>query len=228
MEPTARAASPPARTRPARAVIFDLDGVIVLSLTMHYHAFRETFAAEGREFPIEEYRRVAVGASREQVIRHVMGELPAGDFARLMAAKERHVREYLERRGLDLVPGVLDFVRSVRRRGARTAVATAGRTPELILRSVGADGLFDAVVGRDQVQRTKPFPDLYLLAAGTLGVEPADCIVVEDSPVGIEAALAAGMRVIALTTTEPTERLARATAVHDGFAEIRVEDWVGT
>jgi HAD superfamily hydrolase (TIGR01509 family) len=193
---------------------------------MHYRAFRLTFEAEGRPFPIEEYKRFAVGASREQVIREVMGELPEARFRHLMSEKERHVREYLDRQAIEVIPGALDFVRAVRSRGARTAVATASRTPDIILRSARAIDLFDAIVGRDSVARSKPHPDLYLHAAQVLGCPPRECIVIEDSPVGVEAALSAGMRCIALTTTESRERLSRATAVYDGFHEIRAEHWI--
>jgi beta-phosphoglucomutase len=193
---------------------------------MHYHAFRLTFEEAGREFPMDEYLAFAVGASRDDVIRRVMGEgLPEATFRHLMDEKERHVREYLSERGIDVVPGALDFVRAVRARGVRTAVASASRTPGLILESAGAVELFDAIVGRNEVERTKPFPDLYLRAAEAIGIAPARSLVVEDSPVGVEAALAAGMRVLALTTTEPSEKLAAATAMYASYAEISLEDW---
>ena len=99
-------------------------------------------------------------------------------------------------------------------------------TPDLLLSSVGALPLFDAVVGRHQVPRSKPHPDLYLRAAEMLGVPCAECLVVEDSPVGIEAAKAAGMRVLAITTTEPAGNLSRAHGVYGGFAEIPLESWL--
>jgi len=209
-----------------RAVLFDLDGVLVWSVPMHWHAFQQTFAAVGRPFELEEYMSFAVGASREQVIRRVLGDLPEAELRHHMEEKERHVKRYLEDRGIDTIPGALDFVRSVRARQIKTAVASASRTPELLLSSVGALELFDAIVGRTKVARTKPHPDLYLLAAETLGVRPEACLVIEDSAVGIEAALAAGMRVLALTTTEGPEGLAKADAVFEGFDEIRLEKWL--
>jgi HAD superfamily hydrolase (TIGR01509 family) len=137
------------------------------------------------------------------------------------------VREYLKETDLDEIPGALDFVRAVRERQVKTAVASASRTPELLLDAVDAMGLFDAVIGRGKVARSKPHPDLYLLAAETLRVAPADSLVIEDSAVGVEAARAAGMQVIAITTTEKAENLSRASAVFGGFGEIDADRWVG-
>lgn len=217
--------SPPSTA--TRAVIFDLDGVLVWSVPMHWYAFRKTFEAVGRDFPLEEYMSFAVGASREQVIRHVLGNLPERELKHHMEEKERHMKVYLQETGLQPIPGALDFVRAARGRGLKTAVATAGRTPELLLGSVGALELFDAIVGRGKVARSKPHPDVYLLAAETLGVPPASCLVVEDSSVGVAAGRAAGMRVLALTTTEGPEGLRAADAVYGGFPEIPVSDWLG-
>ncbi|MGQ9592257.1 MAG: HAD family hydrolase [Planctomycetota bacterium] len=209
----------------ARAAIFDLDGVLVSSTELHYAAYRKTFASEGREFSRDAYHEFGVGASRDDVIRRVMGDLPPEELSRLMEAKERYVREHIEERGIDAIPGAVEFARAVRARGVRTAVASASRTAELLLRAIGADGLFDCVIGRHHVKRSKPHPDLYLKAAEALGVPPSACLVIEDAPRGIQAARAAGMRVLALATTEPPERLAAADAVFSGFSEIRLDDW---
>jgi beta-phosphoglucomutase len=208
-------------------VIFDLDGILVHSTPMHWEAFRRTFAAVGREFSFADYHRVASGASRDIVIRRVLGDLPAAELEALMQAKERHVRDCLRERGIEAVPGAVEFLRAARRRGLKTAVATASRTPDLLLGAAGFTDPFDAVIGRHHVARSKPFPDIYLAAAAALALPPERCLALEDSPVGIEAALAAGLRVLALATTEPEEHLGRAHAVYGSFAEIEVDRWLG-
>jgi beta-phosphoglucomutase len=208
-----------------RAVIFDLDGVLVWSAPMHWRAFEKTFASVGRSFPFEEYMSFAIGAPREQVILQVLGELPEPEMRRLMDAKETHVKEYLRDEGIEAIPGALDFVAAVRARSLKTAVASASRTPELMLEAVGAVPLFDVIVGRAKVARSKPHPDVYLLAAESLRVPPCDCIVIEDSSIGVEAARAAGMRVLALTTTEKASNLSKATAVFSSFSEVDLDHW---
>jgi len=203
------------------AVIFDLDGVLVWSIPMHWQAFQKTFAAEGKPFSLDDYMRLGIGVSREEVLQRVLGDLPPPKLEQLMAEKEQHVRRYLQKPGIDPIPGALDFVQAVRAQSLKTAVASASRSARLILDSIAACPLFDVIIGRDKVARSKPYPDLFLAAADSLRVSPAHCLVIEDSAVGVEAARAAGMQVIAITTTDVEKNLSRAHAVYKGFAEIR-------
>ena len=203
------------------AVIFDLDGVLVWSIPMHWQAFEKTFAAEGAGFSLDDYMRLGLGASREEVIQRVLGDLPPEKLQQLMVEKEQHVQRYLREPGIDLIPGALDFVQAVRVQGLKTAVASASRSARLVLDSIGASPLFDAIIGRGEVARSKPHPDVFLTAAEALSVSPEHCLAIEDSAVGVKAARAAGMRVIAITTTDVEKNLSQAHAVYKGFAEIR-------
>lgn len=211
-----------------RAVIFDLDGVLVWTIPMHWWAFKKTFETRGRDFSYEEYMREALGAPREEVIRRVLGDgLGPAEFEELIALKGNYVEEYLREKGVDMIPGALDFVQAVREHKVKTAVASASRTPRLLLESVGAADLFETIVDRGMVVNSKPHPDVFLSAAKKLGVTPAECIVIEDSAVGVEAAVRASMRVLALTTTHERNELAQAAAVYRRFADIPLEEWLG-
>jgi HAD superfamily hydrolase (TIGR01509 family) len=213
---------------PLLAVVFDLDGVLVSSAEAHWEAYRRTFAAEGVDFSYEEYHKVAQGVPREVVVRRVFGDLPAGKAKALMAAKEAHLVDYLREGALRPIPGAMEFVDEVRRRGLKIAVATASRTPKLLLEAAGIRRPFDLILDRTDVKRPKPFPDIYQAAARALGLEPPLCLAIEDSPPGIEAAIAAGMPVLALSTTYPRQELLHASAVYAGFDEIDLERWLGT
>ena len=149
---------------PTQAFIFDLDGVLISSVELHWYGFRKTFAAEGVEFSREYYYRVGVGAAREKVIRAVLGgDLSDEKLRFLMAEKERHANEFLDKEGLDPIPGSLEFVRRIRDLQLRTAVATASRTPRPFLKAIGATELFPIVLDRQSTTRPKPEPDIYLL-----------------------------------------------------------------
>jgi len=204
-----------------------MDGVLVLSLDLHWQAYRRTFLGCGREFPEDEYHRVAAGASREVVIRRVLGEVPPVDLERLMAEKEDHVRALLETEGVPIVPGVREFLRQLRERGVPTAVATSSRSPALFLAAAELGHEFDAIIDRASVEHPKPDPECYAAAAHALGVAPDRCLAIEDTATGVDAARRCGMRVIALTTSETAAQLARATAVVDGYDAIDLDAWVG-
>jgi beta-phosphoglucomutase len=170
---------------------------------------------------------LGAGVPRDVLIRRVMGDdIDGALFERMMARKVMHVEDVIRESGLVPIDGAEAFIRAVRDRGLKTAVATASRTPGLLLEGAGLGGLFEVVVDRNQVERAKPDPDIFLRASSLLGVDASDCIVIEDSPLGVEAGLRAGMRVIAMTTSEPRARLERAHAVVDGFGSIDLEQWL--
>ena len=205
------------------AILFDMDGVLVQSNRLHWEAYRRTFAALEHDFSWEDYLRVGAGAAREVVITRVLGALDDAELRCRMDEKERHVLELLEERGLERVPGALEFVGAARDRGLRLAVATASRSPAPFLRAAGYDGLFEVVIGRLEVDKPKPAPDAYLEAARAVSTPPESCLVIEDSATGVEAARNAGMRVIALTTTEDAAGLTRADRVLAGFADLDID-----
>jgi HAD superfamily hydrolase (TIGR01509 family) len=141
------------------------------------------------------------GRRNDEIVRGFFGDdMPAGEVAARGAAKERLYREMLSGR-VDsiLTPGLRAFLE--RHRDDPMAVATNAEPAnvQFILREAQLRSYFRAVVNGDQVRRPKPFPDVYLRAAEMLGTPPANCIVFEDSYSGVEAARAAGMRVVGQT-----------------------------
>jgi beta-phosphoglucomutase len=211
-----------------QAAIFDFDGVIADSIPLHYEAFRRVFAAQGVTFSFEDYRRVANGAPRDMVIRTVLGQMDSGRLKWLMAEKEREVMALLGERGLQPIPGALELARDLRSRGLRTAVASSSRTARRFLEALEPRdpscrpplSLFDAVLESDGIRAPKPDPEIFLSAAQAVGTRPEDCLAFEDAVQGVRAARAAGMLVVALTTTEERGALGEAHLIFDSFGEI--------
>src|SRR5262249_6802376 len=129
-----------------------------------------------------------------------LAELTGEEFDHEALRQEVRARNLARCEALVLLPGVRDRVEEARALGLRTAVASSSTSAwvEGWLARHGISDLFDAVCSRDHVRRVKPAPDLYLLAARRLGAAPARCLVFEDSPNGIRAARAAGMRCVAV------------------------------
>ncbi len=207
------------------AFIFDIDGTMVDSMETHAMAWMELFKRIGVDFDAPELQRCIVGRTTEDILRHAFGgEIAEVRLKQLAQLKEIIFRDLYQTR-LKPLPGLLSFLEKSRQLGIPLAVASsAGRDNiEFILSGLGVASFFTTVLGDEEGCRSKPEPDIYLAAARRLGVQPEDCVVFEDSAVGIQAALQAGMTVIGVSTSLQPQEIQRrfpvAMAIRD-FAEI--------
>ncbi len=209
-----------------RAIIWDLDGVLVHSGDLHYETWRETLAeAFGLDLTREAFD-TTFGMDNFGVLR-VLAPRPLthGEAVQLVERKEAAYRRRATE-CLQPVPAALELVRHLKAHGWKQAVATSSPRDNLALisRLLGLERWMDALICFDDVGRGKPDPALFLLAAERMGVPPARCVVVEDAPAGLIAARAAGMKSLAVTTTHPPAVLAQADRVVCSLAEIAPQD----
>jgi HAD superfamily hydrolase (TIGR01509 family) len=186
---------------PELALLFDLDGVVVDSMPTHTLAWGRYLEANGID-PRDVEARMH-GKRNDDLVRDLFGvHLDEHAIFEHGAAKERLFREMIgETLEAKLVPGIREFLEEA----SETVPLAVGTNAEpanvdFILNGAGIRKYFRAIVDGSQVARAKPAPDVYLRGAELLDVAPANCIVFEDSPVGIQAARAAGMRVVGLLT----------------------------
>ena len=205
------------------AIMFDMDGVLVdneklkgLSVGMAVQCLRGL--AEPDPQGIEAYREM-VGASREVVSRHIVAKLELEpDLRPIMSeygTSEPWEAPGAMRRAIydemvadpQLVrdnqwPHTVDLLRIAKEHNCKTGLATLSAKTEALhfVNALGLEQSLDVVLAREDVKNGKPAPDIYLLAAEKLGVEPGDCVVIEDSPNGVRAGVAAGMNVVAFGT----------------------------
>ena len=203
------APSPP-HGRAVKAVIFDVDGVLVDTGRLHFEAWRALARELGLPPPDERWFRRTFGRRNEEILKTLLPQ-PSRDeleLERLSRRKEALFRR-LAKGKIEPLPGALALVRALKRRGFRLGIGTS--TPpenlQMILKELGLRGAFDAWVTGADVERGKPDPEVFLKAAARLGVPPARCAVIEDAPAGVEAAKRAGMRAVAVTTTAEPEAL---------------------
>ncbi|MES2298514.1 MAG: HAD family phosphatase [Pseudomonadota bacterium] len=215
-------------TKPRRAFIFDMDGTIVDNMAYHTRSWIAFFERRGRTIDADKFFRATAGRQGKEIMRAYLGDdLSDHDNAVLNEEKEAVYRELYEpyRKA---VKGFDNLVANAQLRDVALAVATAAPDANI---GFTLDGLnlrqhFHAIVGAADVARGKPEPDAFLMAAKRCGVEPKDCIVFEDAPLGVEAALRAGMRAVALTTTLPADAFAHFdNVIHivKDFSELPVE-----
>lgn len=193
--PTADTAS---SRRVVAAVVFDLDGTLVDTEPLSRRAWDETLAPFGHRLADSDWLAIE-GRSFSAARDHFAAFLDLPDSARLWKLYMPRLEPLLRDR-LETFADGAEAVRALRAAQVRLALATTSRRERaaVSLQSSGLAGCFEVVVYGDDLARTKPAPDPYLRAAELLGVRPEVCVAVEDSPVGVRSARAAGMRVIAV------------------------------
>lgn len=204
-----------------KAVIFDMDGVIVDSEPRHERAFLETVTelgyGETHGLRFADY----VGRSDPELWQDfVEKHRPPHTLLELRAMKRERVAEIL-RLEQPFFAGVVELVAKL---AARCPLALASGSERMVvdevLRCRELSRFFQVTVSAEDVERGKPEPEIFLRAATLLGFAPMDCWVIEDSKPGVAAALAAGMKVVAITNTHPASELTQATRVVASYDEI--------
>jgi len=206
---------------PARAVIFDVDGVLVDSYDAHMRSWLLMGREHGLAITEQEFASTFGQTSREIIARFWGSHLSAQDVEALDARKEAIYRGLI-REQFPAMDGAVELVDALAAAGFRLAVGSSGppANVELTLERLGRATRFDAIVTGRDVTRGKPDPQVFQIAGERLGLQPARCIVVEDAPVGIAAARAAGMASVGLVGTVPAERLAAADLVVRSLREL--------
>jgi HAD superfamily hydrolase (TIGR01509 family) len=187
---------------PPRAVLWDLDGTLINSARAHWQAWHDEMAAQGIDLSFEAFMDT-FGQRNDRVLRlWIHPDLTLEEIARISETKEIRFRESLRGQGMELQPGGAQWIQTLRTAGWKQALATMAGRENVHAVFAGKQGqYFEAVVTAEEVVRSKPDPDVFLLAASRLGVPPSRCVVVEDSPAGIEAARRAGMKSIGIGST---------------------------
>lgn len=181
-----------------KAVIFDVDGTLLDTERIYMQAWKDAAAEQGYVMPDELLRKTrAVDA---KVAARIFEEEVGNGFSyeKTRPIRVRIAEEIIERESPILKPGVLELLTFLRERGIRLSVAssTNTKTTKAHLQTNGIADWFEVIVGGDMIIKGKPNPDIFLKAAELLGEAPENCIVVEDSPAGIRAGSAAGMKTV--------------------------------
>ena len=197
--------------REIRGAIFDLDGVLVDTAKYHFQAWRGLAGQLGFELP-DQVNEWLKGVSRQQSLEIVLqyGQVTCDESRKQELARQKndwYVQSLKQLDSTAILPGVKEYLRWLRTRNVRIALGSASSNARMILERTGLVDYFDAIVdGTDQLP-AKPEPDVFLLAAQKLTLSPEQCVVFEDSVVGITAARSAGMLAVGIG---PPAELAQA------------------
>ncbi len=193
-----------------KAVIFDMDGVIVDTNPHHRTAWREYYQRNGRTLSDEDFVQYVSGKHNSAIVAHLFANqtLTPDKVLQLGNEKETLFRE-LYRPVITPVAGLIAFLKTLKEAGIRTAVATSAPVENLdfIMDALGIRHYFDALLNESMVSHPKPDPEIYQKAMALLNVNPADSVIFEDSITGIQAAKASGAYVVGMATTQSPDEL---------------------
>ena len=202
-----------------RGVVFDLDGTIVANMPLHAEAFGAFMARHGLP-PLDEGQRARLDGKRNSdIFPELFGRALPPEQLRAFAVEKETLYRELSRGQLAPAPGLLRLLARLAARGIPAAIATSGPAENVrhTLAELALAERLAVVVRGDEVPRGKPYPDIFLAAAARLGVDAASCLAFEDSPAGVAAAGAAGMRCVALTTSFTEAAFGAAGSAPDAF-----------
>jgi len=209
-----------------KAVLFDLDGVLVSTDEYHFRSWQKLSDEEGFDFFDHEFNHKFRGTARMEcveIITKASGKHYTPEQKQELAdRKNRYFAESLSTVTTEmLLPGALSMLQDLRKRGIKVAVASNSRNAMTIIKQAEIEHLLDAIIDGHQIENSKPDPEVFLLAAKRVGTSPADCLVVEDAVAGIESARRAGMKSLGIGTKE---RLPNAKVVIPDLSAITVDE----
>jgi beta-phosphoglucomutase family hydrolase len=204
-----------------KTILWDMDGVIVDSNSFHFAAWQEMFATRGIKFTTKDLTSL-FGTRNDFIVGSIMGrELPEGDVEIMVQEKEEIFRRKATG-NIKPFPGVVRLLNAIKKGDFKLGLASSApkENIDLVLSELNLEGIFDCVVFGREVSESKPSPQIFLLAAKKLEVTPNDCVVIEDSPLGVKAAKTAGMKCLAITNTHPRQKLDEADKVVDSLETV--------
>ena len=190
-----------------RGTIFDWDGVVVNSSSIHLTSWERLAEELNFKLPSDHFER-GFGKRNETIIPKILKWTESDELiSRWGKRKEEIYREIAQSDGISIGEGAREFLTLIQQRKIRSAVgsSTERANIKLAIQQHKLENFFESVIASEDVSVGKPNPEVFLKAANLLGLSPSSCLVIEDSPHGIEAGQRAGMKTLALTTTHPKE-----------------------
>lgn len=206
----------------ASAVIFDLDGTLVDNNAFHLQSWKQYIKNLGKEISEEEYNANINGRTNKDAAEYLFGKKMTKDEAMVYALEKEAVYREMYAPHIKPVEGLIEMLDGLKKLNVPMAIATSGIQVNIdfMFDHIAIRDYFSVVVNSAHINKGKPDPEIYLKAAELLEVAPESCLVFEDAVVGINSAKAAGMRVVAVSTTHPEEELSGADLIVKDYTEL--------
>ena len=203
-----------------KGAIFDLDGVIVNTVPLHFKAWQRMFTDYGKKFTFEDYKKKVDGIPRFDGARAILTDLSSEEIEKASAKKQGYYLGLVDSGEIEIYPSTVELIKEFKKRSIKIAAASSSRNCRYILEKVGLINLFDAIIGGTDFKKGKPDPEIFLMAASNISVLPEESVVFEDAILGVEAAKRGKMRCVGIAREGDKEVLKKADIVVNDLSEI--------
>lgn len=185
-----------------KAVIFDVDGVLINTVPYHFKAWKKMFKEEGVNFTFKDYLDKVNGVPRLQGIKNILKGAREKRILTLAERKQLYLTEMINENPPQPLDGVVSLLKKLKKQGIKLAAASSSKNAPLLLKNANLSKYFSTIVSGYDFTKSKPNAELFLLASKRLGIKPSDCLVIEDAAIGIMAANNGGMQTIGVLTSK--------------------------
>lgn len=203
-----------------KGAIFDLDGVVVSTVSLHFNAWKKMFAEFGKEFTMKDYEAKVDGIPRMDGARNILTELSQEELEKAATKKQGYFSDFLKKEKVVVYDTTVRLMKELRKNGIKIAVISSSKNCPDILRKASLYPLIDIEINGKMIVRGKPDPWIFQEAAKRLNLKYEECIVFEDAVLGVEAGKRADMFTIGIDRRNAPERLKKADLVVKDLGEV--------
>ena len=207
-----------------KAAIFDLDGVIVNTVPLHFGAWKKMFKEHGHKFTLQDYLAKVDGRPRLEGAAAILTDLSPEEIKKAGDVKQSYYLEFLENDDIEVFQSSVKVIKELKQRGIKLAAASSSKNAVRILKKIKLYDIFEVNVSGADFEKGKPDPEIFLTAASRLGAVPKESVVFEDAKSGVGAAIAGGFYCIGINRHDNVEALAGADRIVNDLSEISVDE----
>ncbi|NQU17594.1 MAG: beta-phosphoglucomutase family hydrolase [Candidatus Saganbacteria bacterium] len=207
-----------------KGAIFDLDGVIVNTVPVHFKAWKKMFEEYGHPFNFDDYLAKVDGIPRIPGAKAILTELSEEKIIEASNKKQTYFREFLDSEPIEIFESSVKLIKEMKQKGVKLAAASSSKNATFILEKIELMSYFDANVSGGDLKKGKPDPEIFLSAAQKMGCDPSECIVFEDAKLGVEAAVRGSFACIGINRHDNAEALKKADIVLNDLSETSLDE----
>ncbi len=206
-----------------KAVIFDLDGVIVNTVPVHFEAWKKMFSEYGKNFTFEDYKNKVDGIPRIDGAKAILTDLDESTLSEAATKKQSYFLEFLAQEPIQQYDTTVNLIHDLKKQHIKVAVISSSKNCKFVLDKIKLTQFLDIIITGNDITKGKPDPQVFLLAATRLNTPPSECVVFEDAVLGVQAAKNAGMFCVGIDRYKSPDRLKKADIVIDDAGKIIAE-----